>query len=275
VTYKRTRQVQSKVSQYLHAAQKGADWIESNQAPDGSLRSDAGLGPIYKTTYALVIAGRLDAAWRLMDHIVARYMPGPGVFRAVGESELDRSGVFYRTTYILRAALCLGRFDVASPAAFSHLYRYQHRSGGFCGGLRPADRRRINPVDTCMGGWLCLYTARLDRAVRAGDFLVRLIQNQPRMPDRFYFNTDSRTGRCVTAFEPGTDVCHYSARNQDKQWFFVTGAVMGFLADLFRATGPTCGRRRSCLPTRRACTRAASNGRASARSAGGQRCCTP
>ena len=237
MTRSKTPPVQDKVSQYLRAAQKGADWIESNQSSDGSLGSEPGLGPIYKTTYALVMTGRLDAAWRLMDHITARYMPEPGVFRAAGESKLDQDGVFYRTCYILRAALCLGRFDVASPAALSHLYRYQHRSGGFCGGLRPAARRRINPLDTCMGGWLCLYTARLDRAIRAGDFLVRLIRNQPRMPERLYFHTDSRTGRCVTAFDPGTDVCYYSDRKKDKQWFFVTGAIMGFLADLFRATG--------------------------------------
>jgi len=222
---------------YRAAYGKGADWLESRQTKDGSIDPAGGIASSYKATFALVIAGRLDAAWRLMDCIVAKYVTAPGEFHAEGETDFDRAAAFYRATYIVRAALCLGRFDVASPAALSHLYRYQHRSGGFCASLERSGRRLINPVHTCMGGWLCLYTARLDRAVRAGDFLVRLVQGQPQLPDRFYFHTHARTGRCVTEFEEGAGVRHYSDRKLAKQWFFVTGAIMGFLSDLYRATG--------------------------------------
>jgi hypothetical protein len=172
-----------------------------------------------------------------MDYIAERYMTAPGEFHAENENEFQKAASFYRTTYILRAAIALGRFDIASPAALAHLYRYQHRSGGFCWSLGPAKRRFINPVHTCMGGWLCLYTARLDKAVRAGDFLVRLIDDQPRWPERFYFMTDSRTGRCVTEFEPGTGIRHFTDRKRARQWFLVTGAMMGFFADLYRTTG--------------------------------------
>ena len=227
----------AKVTRYRQAAQQAADWIESKQAGDGSINPKGGIASVYKTAFALVTAGRLHAAWRLMDHIATHYMTAPGEFHASGESELDKVATFYRNSYILKAALRLGRFDIASPVAIDHHLRYQHRSGGFCGSLKPSGRRRINPIFTCMGGWICLYTSRLDRAVRAGDFLIRLIDCQPEMPERFYFHTDARTGRCITEFPPGTGIVHYADRKRARQQFFYAGAMMGYLADLYRATG--------------------------------------
>ena len=219
------------------AAQKAADWIESRQSADGSIDRAGGIASIYKTTFALVAAGRLPAAWRLMDFVADHWMTEPGEFHINDESWLDKATAFYRNCYILKAALRLGRFDIASPAALDHLFRYQHRGGGFCPGLNRAGRHRVNSMHACMGGWLCLYATRLDRAVRAGDFLLNLIRKQPDMPNRFYFFTNTRTGRCITKFDPGTAVVHVADRKLPRQQFFQVGAIMGFLADLYRATG--------------------------------------
>ena len=225
------------VDQIRCGAQKAADWIESQQSANGSIDRAGGIGSIYKTTFTLVVSGRLHAAWRLMDFIAETWMTQPGEFHVENETPFDKATAFYRNTYILRAALCLGRFDIASPAAMDRLFRYQHRSGGFCMSLKPSERHRIGPTHTSMGGWLSLYTARLDRAGRAGDFLLKLIRSQPDMSRRFYINADASSGRCIRTFESGTAFTHVCDTKIRKQQFFHVGAMMGFLSDLYRATG--------------------------------------
>lgn len=231
--------LQQKLALYGKAAQKGADWLVARQRKDGAIDPQHGMSSVYKTSLALVLAGRLDSAWRLMDYIAANYLTEPGEFHAEADAkgELDQSFGFYRNCYILLAGLRLGRFDIASPAALAHFYRHQHRSGGFFGGLKPRDRRQIDPLFTAMGGWLCLTTAREDRAVRAGDFLLNLITSQPEMPERFYFHTNPRTGECIAKFPPGLGIAYFADRKRSKQHFFYAGAIMGFLSDIYRATG--------------------------------------
>jgi hypothetical protein len=169
-----------------------------------------------------------------MDFLADNWMPEPGEFLAPGQ---QRAGdTFYRNSYILIAALRLGRFDIASPAALEHYFRYQHKSGGFCASLDPAEQQRIDPLFTAVGGWVSLYTACLRRAVQAGDFLVGLIDGQPEMPERFYFQTDTRTGQCVTDVPEGETVMYFADRQKTRQHFFYAGALMGFLSDLYRAT---------------------------------------
>lgn len=226
-----------KVQQYRQAAQKAADWIESCQSANGAIDPQGGIAPIYKTAFALVTSGRLHAAWRLMDYIAEHYMTEPGEFHAKGEGEFDEAFTFYRNGYILMAALRLGRFDIASPAALAHFRRYQDRSGGFFANLQHRYRSQINPLHSVMGGWICLYTGQLNRAVQAGDFLVRLIQGQPALPRRFYFYTDAKTGRCVTDYPQGMRISYLADRKGPRQHFYYSGAIMGYLADLYRATG--------------------------------------
>jgi hypothetical protein len=225
-----------KLARYRQAAQKAADWLESKQQANGAIDRRGGLASAYKTTFALVTAGRLPAAWRLLDYVAQHYMTEPGEFHNADESEWDKATTLYRNGYILKAAIRLGRFDIASEAALKRCLQYQHRSGGFLSGLSRTVRNRIDPLHTAMGGWLCLYWAKTDRAVRAGDFLVNLIENQPAMPDRFYFKTDARTGRCITEHPEGQSIGCYADRQRSKQHFFYAGAIMGYLSDLYRAT---------------------------------------
>ncbi len=225
------------VDRMRRGAQKAADWIESQQSADGSIDLAGGIGSIYKTTFTLVAAGRLHAAWRLMDFIAKNWMTQPGEFHVKNETAFDKATAFYRNCYILRAALCMGRFDIASPAAMDRLFKYQHRSGGFCMSLKGSERKRVSPTHTSMGGWLSLYTARMDRAVRAGDFLLKLIRSQPDMKRRFYINADATSGRCIRTFEQGTAFTHVVDTKLRVQQFFHAGAMMGFLSDLYRATG--------------------------------------
>ena len=70
--------VRRKIIAYCRAAQKAADWLESRQQASGVVDPENGVGEVYKTTAAFVAAGRLHAAWKLMDYIGAPYVVEQG-----------------------------------------------------------------------------------------------------------------------------------------------------------------------------------------------------
>jgi len=156
--------------EYVESIEKAANWLEAQLTGEGAIAPAGGMGAMYKTGAALAAAGRLNAAWRLMDDTVRRFQRAPGEFRQDNETELDRSESFYRTCWILMGALRMGRFDVASPAALEHVYAFQDdATGGFFSTLEESAQTQISAVHTTMAGWLCLYTARPERARHAGD----------------------------------------------------------------------------------------------------------
>ena len=226
------------ISDYITSADRAADWLEAQQRSDGAIAPEEGVGAIYKGGAALAAAGRLNAAWRLMDDTVRRFQTEPGEFHRDNENERDRMASLYRTCWILLGALRMGRFDVASPGALDHVYAFQdEKTGGFFATLDPAAQTQLSALHTTMAGWLCLYTARLDRARRAGDWVLDLLARQPDWPKRFYFKMDPKTGECITEYPENASILAFTDTKREKQFFFFSGMLMGYLSDLYRATG--------------------------------------
>jgi hypothetical protein len=83
-----------------------------------------------------------------------------------------------------------------------------------------------------------------ERAIRAGDYLARLVrQNRPFIKNEgaFYFQADLK-GKVITAIPPNRGWTHVLSSAKPKQQFFQTGAVMAALAKL---AGWILDRRRS------------------------------
>jgi hypothetical protein len=57
----------SKAEIYMEAGKKGAEWLCSRQNADGSIGTPYGVGGMYKTVWAMVAAGKLTNAARLLD----------------------------------------------------------------------------------------------------------------------------------------------------------------------------------------------------------------
>lgn len=223
---------------YTAAVDRAADWLQAQQHPDGAIAPEEGVAAIYKAGAALAAAGRMNAAWRLMDDTVHRFQRSPGEFHRDNESDRDRMASFYRTCWILLGALRIGRFDVASPAAFDHVCAFQDdKTGGFFATLDTAAQTQISALHTTMAGWLCLYCARSACARRAGDWVLDLLARQPDWPNRFYFKMDAATGECITDHPENASMLAFTDTKRDKQFFFFSGLLMGYLSDLYCATG--------------------------------------
>jgi len=193
---------------------------------------------MFKATYALYNTGRIGAATRLLNFLAKNAMTEPGEFHLPGEKSTDALEFGYRNSFILLGALKLGRFDVASrKATASYAKRYQHECGAFFGGAVPkSGEGMVDPCNTALGGWVCLYSGQYSRALSAGDFLIELWRKQPDPQNAFHFIYDTSKRDIVSDFPRDETIAYSIDTGAKKAWFFELGAC-GFLVELSLATG--------------------------------------
>ncbi len=224
---------------FLSRAALGADWLVDNQATDGSIHKSTGIGAMFKAVYALYNTGRIGAATRLLDFLDRKAMTEPGEFHLPGEGEKEALEFGYRNSFILLGAWKMGRFDIASREAInSYVKKYQHECGGFFGGAAPdSGEGVIDPCNTALGGWVCLYSGQFSRALKAGDFLIELWRKQPNPQDKLYFVYDTTRGDVVNEFPSDETICYSIDTRMTKGWFYEPGSACGFLTELAQASG--------------------------------------
>src|SRR5438128_1639719 len=114
------------VQQYLNAARRGAEWLISQQNPDGSfVRPDLQADVYHKAPYALALSGHPIEANRLLEWIKANDLGADGELR-----HFDASLALYKSNWICQGAHRLARFDISYPAMRA-IRRCQAPCGGF------------------------------------------------------------------------------------------------------------------------------------------------
>jgi len=220
----------------LAAAQRGIDWIVSQQREDGSFGElQDGIGGYYKTPYALAVAGYHREGQRLLDWVARHHFTPAGDFRAPerkAREPFHEAWPVYANAWLVQGAHRLGRWDLSLRGG-EFLLRYQTPSGGFYAldGVTPF----LEPVCTAWGGLAMLATGRVAPARSAGDLLVKLVAVQPD-PRRFYFRMDVE-GHIITEIPAGSELSYYVDAARPKQIYFNPGIALIYLAHLYRATG--------------------------------------
>jgi hypothetical protein len=226
-----------KTTDFMSAASLGASWLVDRQEEDGSIVPQEGFFGCYKTPWALAVTGHVAEANRLLDWIKKNCLEAPGEFHQGRRDSLSRKIRLYRNAYVLIAAQKLGRYDIANPQAIDRFCQYQHRNGGFFSFLSPDRQGPILSLHSSLAGWVCLHYGRYDQAIRCGDFLLRLMDLQPRAKEEFYYVYDTSRGKVVTQFPVDERINYVIDTERVKQHVFHLGAPMGFLADLYQSTG--------------------------------------
>jgi hypothetical protein len=138
----------------------------------------------------------------------------------------------------------------AARAALKFLERFQDpETGGFFSRYDipsgTIDRTRVDTSCTCSGVLALLACGRFDEAVRGGDFLLRMLEDQPEK-DRFFYTTREKgTGVLTDVFheENPADVggrkhfCVSTEHNALYEMVWFIGMPMKILACLFETTG--------------------------------------
>lgn len=234
-----TEKVMNKAQMYMEAGKKGAEWLCSRQEKDGSIGKPFGVAGMYKTVWALVSTGHIVEACKLLDWAKKNIMTEPGEFHFKNENAFDKTQFLYRNCFILIGAYKIGRFDICSEEAIIQVLRHQDPSGGFYANLE--DRKEKNPINllfTVMGGWTSLYFGRIDEAIKTGDFIIDQILNpQPAFNEKYYVNWNPKTGKLITEFPGEDEIANCINAEKPIGPFYYSGAVAGFLTELFERTG--------------------------------------
>jgi hypothetical protein len=227
------------VSACLASARRGVEWLLDQQTADGSWRQlDAEVyDAYYKGSWAFTAAGHLDAAHRLLTHIQATFLTSEGDLEPRLGPLHTSIARHYCSAYAVLGAQKLDRYEIATPA-MRYLLGQQDRShGGFYSvKTPPGERGRSDSMSTAMCGVACLAAGRIDAAVRAGDFLLRMIEMQPAPEERLYITLDAQ-GHLNTDFPPEAAEWRVVQAAQPKQRWFAAGLPFAFAILLHAAAG--------------------------------------
>lgn len=214
----------------------------------GKLRKDGTYGPdvtdlagYYKTPWLLLTGGRHYRAYRVLGYLRRTFMRANGDFMTADglrteDAILAELGP-YMNGWIAMGAHKIGRFDVSGPAYLYVASHFHRELGGFT--IHTPYGAGDDMTDgfvTAHLGLTSLYFGALDRARRAGDFLCRLLEQQPDLAAGFYLRVDAG-GALVTDYPAELEPLHLVKTREPYQLYFLVGYPIGFLAKLSEATG--------------------------------------
>jgi hypothetical protein len=218
------------------AAQRGIEWILTQQRRDGSFCAPKdGKRGYYKVPYALVLHGKLHQALMLAEWIEVHHVRPEGDFGDLARRSREPGGKawpVYANAWLVQGLHRLGCWDLARQG-MGFLLRHQTASGGFCA-LGEDGAPFIEPVCTSWGGLAALQMGHDKSARCAGDLLVRMAMDQPEK-QRFYFRMDVE-GQLITETPEGAALNYYVDTGRREQIYFNPGIALIFLAQLYRAT---------------------------------------
>lgn len=234
----------SRKQTYRAAVRRALEWILPHQAPDG------GFGPVDTMSHYMVLGasllytGHADAAARLMRAMKAMFVKSDGTFDAP-EIRAGRKSALLERGYAPAWVICSAHANLAydiSLRAMPHLLALQDPvSGGIFGMAEDAllGNGIVNCPVTCVTGEAALATGHIAEARRMGDHLVdNLLANNPDLNRCFHPIWDTTRGLRTDAAAPESpNMPRVVDRVAPDQHHHLSGIMIAFLSDLYRATG--------------------------------------
>jgi len=223
-------------SRYYEGIDKAVLWLLSQQKPDGSIGSE--VPAFYKLPAALEISGHSIEAQRLVNWMRDNFFTKDGDFKVERyvKPYVESRFHIYHNHWIVIGTQRLGRFDI-SHRAINFILNYQDpKLGGFFYERPGPEGGEEDILTTSFCGLACLYTGRLQNAVKAGNFLRMIADAQPDVKNNLYVNYHSKQG-LVTEFPDEEAPVYTVATGKPEQLYYYAGVAVAFLAKLYGATG--------------------------------------
>ncbi len=233
--------IDRKIATYEATRRSGAEFLLANVGAAGRVAdSDRPRVSYYRVPWALQVCGETGAATRVLDWIERTRLDGSGRFNASvpWDAAANRGVNSYPETCLAYGAMLLRRFDIARRAmSFASQFQDQDTGGVFMNPEETGSEGRQLLFLTSQYGMSATIAGRMDEAVKAGEWLERLWQAQPELPDRLY-TIWTREGGLATTVPPGEDARHYiNERNEVRQMHYNGGIAAACLTHLYMATG--------------------------------------
>ena len=241
------------VEQCRETIDRALAWLRAN---DGRIATMADLASHYKAPYLYSVLGDPVHARAYADLIGARYLQPGGDFRtrpdAKGWDHLPCSPAnryVYSNGWLVVGFQKMGLYGLARKG-LEFVRRFQSPDlGGFCSRYAAA-RGAVVPdyldsSSTSSAGMALLACGQVEAAVRAGEFVLRLLDAQPQ-PEHFYFSswetgkglmTDVFGDEDQNALRGRKQFCLSAEADPRYELVWLVGKPMKFLARLYEATG--------------------------------------
>jgi len=232
-----------RVARYWKSALSGAEWLLSQQRPDGSFASiEEGVDAYYKIPYALTVTGYPRQAHQLLDWTLQEGALTPeGDLRGKqvkATNSVHEDFYSYPNSWMVIGAQRLGRFNYARRGMAFILRFLSTANGGVFSRLEfaQAGSGRQDMVSTSQAGSACLYMGLWAEAIRIGDWFIEMLRLQPDLEHSLYACCDPAAGP-ITSYPADQATMYVVDTTQKMQLYFYPGIAMGFLAKLYLATG--------------------------------------
>ena len=235
--------VMNRKTKFQDAVNRATAWIVKHQQPDGSFGEVESLTHYMALPAALLYLGQAQSAARLMPYLKSTYQKENGDydFPPADAKPGHLAEAKYGPAWMIFSAHVNLALDLSMPAV-PHMLTYQHdETGGVFG--RPDHARDgkgiLHVLATPCVGQAALITGHVAEARRMGDYLVDyLIAENPDMSKAFYPVWDTERGLRTDEDAPiAPNMPRVLERGAPDQHHFVTGFMISFLTDLYRATG--------------------------------------
>ena len=231
------------LASYRACTQRVTEWFLSILESDGTIHGERDLIAYYHAPNLLAVTGHAAEAQRMASWLAANALADDGDFRYRGKKgDIIRPSMQwnYLNGWLTWALARLGRFELSEPAA-GFLERFQDEaSGGFLTAASPENgfapvAGAVDMGSTCAASLGMIYTGRWERAIRAGEFLLRALEI-PEDAEAFFcrFHSD---GSAITGFPDDEAYVSVVRFSEPKQAYWYFGFAARVLALLHRATG--------------------------------------
>lgn len=234
-------ELSEKLSQYEQTRRRAVSFLLSCVRADGSIAD--GERPrfgFYRVPWAFVVSGETGAAMRVQDWVERACLgPNGGIHGGVEwDPAANQTTNSYAETCIAYGAMLLRRFDIARKMmTFVRQFQDAETGGVFMTREETGAIGRQLLFPTCQFGMSAVISGDVESAIRVGEWLERLWNAQPDLPNRLFTIWSRQDGLAVNVPD-GEPQGHYiNDARETWQYHYNGGIAAACLTHLFMATG--------------------------------------
>ena len=224
----------------LEHSQKTLKWVKGLISVEGKLSNyPDDLVCYYKLPYFLAINGETILANQVLDYITKTFFKEGNLITFTTKktgNPLMAKFWGYVIGWIAIASQKLGRFDISYPA-FNYLSEFQSQDHGGFATSEPWGQNdsAMDIITSAQLGRFALFFGQQKSAMKAGEFLGWMINNQPKSIEKMYLFLNNNA-KYVTDFPQDLTFIYELKKNEPNQAYFMIGLPCAFLVELYQAT---------------------------------------
>lgn len=225
------------LAKYEQAAIRAESWLLENTLSDGDIAGQPlDISAYYLLPYVLHDAGCTQLSERTLNALSGQLNTSTSNLLVSKTNEFLAHYPCIPYAWTAISAQKMGRFDISFDLLTRLRGFYHPDIGGFTSQAPYGQGdNSLDVYTTATLGYMALFFGDLNKASRAGNFILRCMSMQPDIQHGFFLKMHE-DGRFITSFNEDKAEWYVINRQAEQQSLFMVGFVIGFLTKLYLAT---------------------------------------